>query len=149
SVRALAAGDRNVEVTGRVPSVVQYFQRATVAVSPLQCGAGIQNKVLEAMATGTPVVSTSIANRGVRGVGGRHLVVADAADEFAGAVLALLDDAPRREALAEAGRELVTEKYGWHGVLDALLGVYAEVRGARLGPPLTVPFPQLEMMEDR
>ena len=103
-VRALAS--RDVEVTGR-------------------SGSGIQIKVLEAMAVGTPVVSSAIANRGVNGVDGRDLLVRDDPEGFARAVLQLLGDAGLRASLGQAGRDYVEHHFRWERHAERLASLYA------------------------
>lgn len=126
AVRALAAAHPGrVEVTGRVPDLVPYLHRATVAVAPMVYAVGIQNKVLEAMATATPVVATPIATRALGAEPGRHLAVADTPAAFAAAILALLDDPARAAALGAAGRAYVEAHHTWDGAAAALEGVYA------------------------
>lgn len=112
-----------IEVTGTVESVVPHLRQASVSVCPLRVAAGIQNKVLEAMALGVPVVSTSAALAGIRAKSDRDLVVADTAAGIAAEVAGLLDDAPRRARLSAAGRRLVRERYLWSTVLDPYLAV--------------------------
>jgi len=128
TVRALARTD-GVEVLGFVSSIADTLHRATLAVCPLQSGAGIQNKVLEAMATGTPVVSTSLAVAGVEGAKpGKHFVLADAKKAFSTAVLQLLDDEERRASMAAAGREFVESEYRWSATVDQMEALLHEAR---------------------
>ena len=116
-VRALALDVPGIEVLGQVPDVTTYLHRATIAVCPMRTGSGIQNKVLEAMAAGTPVVATPLANRGVRAVPGRDLIVASDAPHFASAVLRLMEDPSERARLAASGRAFVETHFRWeeHG----------------------------------
>ena len=123
SVRRL--GGHAVQVTGAVPSVSPYLHRAAVAVAPLLSGAGMQNKVLEAMAAGAPVVATPIAAAGLSAaVAGEHLLVAREADEFARHVLSLLSDQRLATALAVNARRLVEEHYTWERSVDELERIY-------------------------
>lgn len=111
-VRAL--GERpGVTVTGFVPDVRTYLAEATISVAPLRIARGIQNKALEAMAMGLPVVASPSAVQGIAGVDGRDFVVADGADATAAAVLALLDDPARAEALGRAARAYVEAHHDW------------------------------------
>jgi len=116
-VRALSG----VEVTGTVESVVPHLLEAQVSVCPLRVSAGIQNKVLEAMALGVPVVSTPAGVVGIRAEAGRDLVVADSAEAMAREVSALLDDPGRCARLSKAGRALVRSRYLWSQVLEPYL----------------------------
>jgi len=129
-VRALAAASPNIEVTGAVPDMAECLREASVAVCPMRSGSGIQNKVLEAMAVGTPVVSTTIANRGVNGVPGQDLLVADDPEGFARAVEQLLDDAQLRERFAHAGRACVERNFRWERHAERLERLYAPLTGA-------------------
>jgi glycosyltransferase involved in cell wall biosynthesis len=94
-------------VTVDAPDVAQHLAHAAVFVNPVQRGAGVNIKMVEAMAAGLPVVTTSIGARGLHWRDGEHLVVADDPAEFGRAVASLLDDAALRARLAEAGRRFV------------------------------------------
>jgi sugar transferase (PEP-CTERM/EpsH1 system associated) len=122
-VRALAGS--GVIVTGRVPDVRPYLQHAEVVVAPLRVARGIQNKVLEGMAMGRPVVVTGRALEGIDAAAGRHVLVGDTATEFAARVVDVLTGA--WGGLGEAGRALVAERYSWDCHSERLLGF---VRGS-------------------
>ncbi|HVS17622.1 MAG TPA: TIGR03087 family PEP-CTERM/XrtA system glycosyltransferase, partial [Planctomycetota bacterium] len=81
-----------VTVTGFVERTQEWLARAAVSVAPLRIARGIQNKVLEALACGLPVVGTTSATQGVEGEAGRDILVADDAEDFAARVIELLDD---------------------------------------------------------
>ena len=102
-----------VTVTGFVPDLNEYLNNAAVFVAPLRFAAGIQNKVLEAMAAGRPVVTTSLVNDGLGARAGRHVLVADDAHSTAQQIVKLLTDAQIREELGRAGRRFVEERYSW------------------------------------
>jgi sugar transferase (PEP-CTERM/EpsH1 system associated) len=124
SVRVRALAGDGISVLGRVPRMADRLARATVSLCPLQSGSGIQNKVLEAMAVGTPVVTTSIGNQGVQAVSGRDLLVADGPDAFTAGVERLLDDAALRARLATHGRTLVQERFQWNVHAERLETLY-------------------------
>lgn len=113
-----------IEVTGYVPRIQDYLAQATVAVAPIQAGTGIQNKVLEAMATGAPVVATPYALGGIEAVDGEHLLVAEDAEGLAEQVVRLLRDPALRRRLARNARRLVEEKYTWERSVAMLEKVY-------------------------
>jgi sugar transferase (PEP-CTERM/EpsH1 system associated) len=122
AVRALA--DEHIEVTGTVADIRPFMQKATVYVVPLRIGGGTRLKIFEAMAMGQPVVSTTVGAEGLPVVSGEHAIIADGPRAFADAVLSLLRDSKRRQALGAAARKLVVEQYDWSvaaGVLDAAL----------------------------
>lgn len=100
-----------VEVAGTVPSMAPYLRAADLVVVPLRVGSGTRIKILEAFAHGVPVVSTTIGAEGLDVVAGRHLALADDAEELARACAVLLTDRSRREALAAAGGRLHAERH--------------------------------------
>ncbi|MCB0123138.1 MAG: glycosyltransferase [Caldilineaceae bacterium] len=113
-----------VEVTGTVPDLPPYLQRATVAAAPLLYGAGIQNKVLEAMACGAPVVTTRQAAGGMQAKPGQDLLVADDTQTFADEIVRLIADPAERQALGDAGRAYVEANHSWFAVVDRLEEIY-------------------------
>ena len=121
---------RTVVVTGTVPDVRPYLRAATVAVAPVAYGAGIQNKVLEAMACGTAVVASPHAVAALDVTPGRELLVAAGAPEFARAVLDLLADARRRQLLAVAARRYVVERHSWAAAAERAVAAYRVAAGA-------------------
>jgi sugar transferase (PEP-CTERM/EpsH1 system associated) len=127
-VRALA-GLPGVTVTGRVPDIRPYVAHADVAVAPLRIARGIQNKVLEAMALGTPVVASPQAFEGVRAIPGQDLLVADGADATARAIMAVL--AGEHADLRAAGRRAMERHHGWPAALARLDGLMAPLIAQR------------------
>ena len=119
-----------VTVTGTVPDVRDYVRRAAVTVAPLQIARGTQNKILESMAMGVPVVCSTLASRGVDAVPGEHLVVADSDDEWVSAILSLLEAPDKRRKLAEAGRARVLSNHSWSASMQKLDGILGELVGA-------------------
>ena len=104
-ITRLAATVPGVHVTGYVPDTNPYLDRCAVSVAPLRWGGGMKGKVSEAVARGVPVVTTTIGAQGFGVRDGGGMVVADGAAEFADAVIALLSDPARAEALGLAGQE--------------------------------------------
>jgi len=125
AVRGLAK-DPAVTVTGRVDDVAPYLRRATVAVAPMRSGSGQQFKILEAMASGAPVVATAAEAAQVGAEHDRELLVADDPSAFAAAVLELVEDPDRALGLAHRARRLVEEHFTWRHSVDALEAVYHE-----------------------
>jgi glycosyltransferase involved in cell wall biosynthesis len=115
-----------VTVTGTVPDLRPYLQRAAVAVVPILYGVGIQNKVLEAMACGTAVVASPQAVSAIQAAPGEDLLVAEAPAAFAAAVLRLLTDDDLRRAVAGRGRAYVETHHHWDRIVERLEGVYRE-----------------------
>ncbi len=160
-VRAMGLRTPAVEVLGKVHDLGAWLAKATVAVAPMRSGSGIQNKVLEAMSAGAPVVTTSIGNRGVGAEHGRQLLVADTARDFAEAIRVLIDNPGRRAELAGVARAYVESQFRWEEHASKLTELY-EMRGAEQGvrnlpesvrggttaaPRLAVRAPKLNVMQ--
>ncbi len=109
-----------VTVTGSVPDVRPYVTRAALTVAPLRIARGTQNKILEAMAMGIPVVCSSIAAGGVDAIPGQHLVTADTPTETCEAILRVLDNPAERARLAQAGRARVLSNHAWPNSMKRL-----------------------------
>lgn len=118
------AADPRVTVTGYVPEMVPYLQQATVAVSPLRYGVGVQNKVLEAMATATPTVTDRQCMAALQAQPERDLLVADDDVQFAAAIARLLDDAALRRSIGQAGRAYVERHHRWTASAALLAQMY-------------------------
>jgi glycosyltransferase involved in cell wall biosynthesis len=117
----------HVIVTGRVPEIQAYLKRATVFVSPLRMGAGIKNKVLEALASGCPVVATPLSADGITVENGRDALIAEL-DTLPETVVRLLRDTDLQRSLAEHGRALVAARYTWGRVADMYEALYEAIR---------------------
>jgi glycosyltransferase involved in cell wall biosynthesis len=113
----------SVHFTGRLPDVKDAVAGAAVAVVPLLTGGGTRLKVLEALALGTPVVSTSKGVEGIDLTAGVHALVADTPEAFAAAVLRVLAEPPLAARLSDAGRALVAASYTWDAIGRRLLDV--------------------------
>jgi hypothetical protein len=109
-----------VTVTGFVPDVRPYLQRAAVSLAPLYIARGVQNKILESMAVGAPVVCSSLAARGIDATPGEHFLTADTPEEYAEAILRLLERPDERRRLAIAGRARVLSHHSWSGAMAKL-----------------------------
>ena len=132
-----------VQVTGHVPDVRPYVGDAAVGIAPLRIARGTQNKVLEMMAMGVPVVASAEASRGIRARAGEHLMVAENSDMFITQVIELLRDRERGERLGAAGRAQAVNGHSWPAsmaIVDEVLELEgsAAVAGGELASQLTV-----------
>jgi len=114
------ASDPSVEVTGRVPDLRPYLDRAQVAIDPLRVGAGLQNKMLEGMSMGVPMVVTAVANEGIGAEPGQHFLKADTPEDIAAAIVALLGDESLRTTMGAAARKFIVEQWSWEKHFDDL-----------------------------
>jgi glycosyltransferase involved in cell wall biosynthesis len=124
----LALRDEAIEVTGTVPSVAPYYEDALAAIVPLRTGGGTRLKILEAMAAGVPVISTTLGAEGLALSQGENILIADgeqswmeALDSISGAGHEM-----RWKAMAEAGRSLVESRYDWKVLGKNLFDTYCE-----------------------
>lgn len=123
SVVALTS-DPSISVTGFIPDMRGALGTATIAICPIKVKVGIQNKILEAMAMGLPVVCSREGTAGLEAVEGRDLLVSDSDLEFAEHVCHLLDDSPAREHLGAAGRAYVETHHRWSSAAHKLESLY-------------------------
>jgi sugar transferase (PEP-CTERM/EpsH1 system associated) len=114
-----------VELVGEVSDVRPYLQDASVVVAPLQIARGIQNKVLEALAVGKPVIASRQAIEGLEVVAGEHLYQATTPDEWFSCISALFLDSAERRRLGAAGRSFVVNRHRW----DRCLQPFEEILG--------------------
>jgi glycosyltransferase involved in cell wall biosynthesis len=117
---ARLAATAGVEVTGRVEDVRDFVGRAAVYVVPIRIGGGTRLKIFEAMSMGKAVVSTTVGAEGLPVTEGANVIIADTADRFASAIVALLRDPARRVQLERAARQLVVERYDWSAAAGQL-----------------------------
>jgi glycosyltransferase involved in cell wall biosynthesis len=127
AIRALAT-DPSICVTGFVEDVRPYIARASVVIAPFVSGRGIKNKVLEAMAMGKPVVTTSIGVRGIEVTHCEHLCIADNPVKFADQVEALLLDTAKRRRMGHQAREFVKKHHAWARVTEKIDAIFYEVQ---------------------
>lgn len=125
AVRQLAA-DQRIQVTGTVDDLRPYLAQATVAVCPALYAVGIQNKVLEAMAMGTPVVSTSAGCAALTAENGQEILTAENEKDFAAAVLQVLSDPALAKQLSVAGRQHVETHHSWKSSAQRLAEIYEQ-----------------------
>ena len=117
-----AASLAGVTLHADVADVRPFLARSAVMAVPLRIGGGSRLKILEALASGLPVVSTAVGAEGLCLADGEHLTIADSNDDMAAALLRTLRDPAAARILAEAGREVVRERYDWDALAVALEG---------------------------
>jgi glycosyltransferase involved in cell wall biosynthesis len=125
--------DESIVLTGYVDDIRTEVAGATLCVIPLRKGGGTRLKILEAMALGTAVVSTSKGAEGLAVADGIHLLIADGPADFAGQIVRLLRDGGLRRQLAENGRRLVEQRYDWRSIGRAYVDVVERASLAKKG----------------
>ncbi|MBI1760907.1 MAG: TIGR03087 family PEP-CTERM/XrtA system glycosyltransferase [Acidobacteria bacterium] len=109
-----------IEVTGSVPDVRPYVLRSAAMIAPLSIARGTQNKILEALALGVPVITSAVAVKGVDAEPEQHLLVGNAPEEYAQAALRLMNNADERARLAAAGRARMLSHHNWTASLERM-----------------------------
>jgi sugar transferase (PEP-CTERM/EpsH1 system associated) len=125
-----------VTVTGSVPDVRPFIRSSALMVAPLNIARGTQNKILEAMAMGVPVVTSTIAAGGVDAESVKHFLVADTPEEYAQSILRIVESPEERERLASAGRQRMLSHHAWpHSmarldqIIDRCIKTFNETKG--------------------
>ena len=122
AVRQLASP--NVEVVGSVPDIRLYYRRSRVFIAPMRIGSGLQNKILEAMATGVPCVTTPIANLAIGATPGTQLLIGEKPDELASHIISLLSDSNFAHSLAGNASQFVRTRFSWPAAVQPLQQIF-------------------------
>jgi len=118
-----------VNVTGYLEDPYNYIEKSKIVVAPMRFGAGIQNKILEGMALGKVVVTTSKGARGISGEDGKHFIVVNGEKETAEEILDLLNNKQKRKEIEDNAKKLINEKYRWDIIAEKLYKEIDEVLG--------------------
>ncbi len=124
----LALQSAKIIVTGFVKDLRDWYKEASIVVSPLRFGAGTQNKVLEAMSMGIPIVSTNIGFEGLNIFSGEGVIVAMDTEPFAQACIRLLSDAKMRKEVGQVGVGVIRTQFDWKTISNLLIGYCVEVK---------------------
>lgn len=109
--------NKNVVITGWVESISEYISKGTVFVSPLVSGAGLKNKIIEAMALKIAIVATSLSVDGIEVQDDEHLYLADSVEVFASRIIELIDNKAKRDKFVKNSYDLIIQKYNWENIL--------------------------------
>jgi sugar transferase (PEP-CTERM/EpsH1 system associated) len=123
----------DITVTGFVPDLNTYLNNASVFVAPLRFAAGVQNKVLEAMAAGRPVVTTSLVNDGLGAQPEQEILVANDATATARQIVRLLTNEQLREQIGRAGRQFVRSRFSWTHVVERMRAIEESLQSGPQG----------------
>lgn len=123
----LALANDDIEITGRVPSVQDYLASATIFVCPLRVGAGIKNKVLEALAMTIPIIATPLSMEGIAAKDGIHVLIADL-EQMAEVTIDLLKNRTFQQTLSANSRPLIEAQYTWESVATQYESLYQKLQ---------------------
>ncbi len=125
---------RGVEIVGEVPDVRPYLREADIAISPLHLARGIQNKVLEAMASALPVVVSPESAEGIEANSGSEIMIAESASQWCETLLQLAKDPASRQRIGAAARDLVVSRYSWAARLQPFVELFRSPNDTWLEP---------------
>ena len=128
-VRALAL-TTGIEVTGTVDDVRPFYRQAAAAIVPLNVGGGSRLKILEAMAAGVPVVSTTLGAEGLDVQHGENILIADTNEQLVEAIVNVVENQAQRNGLSAAGRALVSNHYEWAKLGANLFEIHQQLLAA-------------------
>lgn len=122
-----------VIATGFVDDIAACYQSAEVFVCPLQSGAGVKNKILEALSTGLPIVTSSLGVDGIEHIQeGEHYLLANDPETFAHNTVRMLADSPMRRAMGQSSRAVAVRHLSWQPVVDRYFDALAQLARARV-----------------
>jgi glycosyltransferase involved in cell wall biosynthesis len=126
-ITRFAQTDFQIEVSGQIPDIRAAFHGAHILLAPVLSGKGTRYKILEAMASGTPIIATSTAVEGLGVTNGRHVLIADTAFDLAKATLALLQNPTLQRQLSQNGKRFVATHYDWDLIARKLNTIYQDL----------------------
>jgi sugar transferase (PEP-CTERM/EpsH1 system associated) len=113
SPRVQKLASQQVHVTGWVEDIRDYYASSRIFIAPMQIGTGLQNKLLEAMAMRMPCITSPLANNALRATNNKEIIIADSVEEYAQAILNLLDNKEKAQQIAENALRFISTNYDW------------------------------------
>jgi glycosyltransferase involved in cell wall biosynthesis len=120
------AQNPGIKVTGYVEDLLPLYLESDVSIAPMRIAGGVMCKILDAMATGLPVITTSLGNEGISARKEEEVLVADTPEEFAQRTIELLQDGNLRKKISHNGLDFVRRHFSWEGIIARLENIYQE-----------------------
>ena len=121
SKRVLKLANNNIEVQGWVEDIRKTYSSGKIFFAPMTIGSGLQNKLLEAMSTSIPCITSELSNRSLKAVEKKNILIGRSVNEYVNHITSLLNDEKKRKKIGENGRKYVIENYNWKTANDKLL----------------------------
>ena len=119
---------KNVDFLGYVDDVKRYIRKSDICIAPLRYGSGTRLKILEYMALGKPVISTSKGAEGLEYINSVNMIIEDNIDSFPERILELIEKKSKRDEIGKNARQLIEEKYDWDIYKEKLVRIYEEIQ---------------------
>ncbi|MET0109305.1 MAG: glycosyltransferase family 4 protein [Candidatus Thiodiazotropha sp.] len=123
----IASDDNAIKVLGYVDDIRPFVAKSAIYVVPLRVGGGTRLKVLDALAQGKAIVSTSIGSEGIEVTDRTNIYLEDTSEGFASSIIQLINDDAKRKELGRQARKLAEEKYAWPSIAEGLIDVYKNI----------------------
>ena len=127
AIRSRFSSLPGVTITGLVPDVRPYYSGCTIFIAPIRLGSGSRLKIVEAMAMGCPVVSTTIGCEGIPVIDREHILLGDDASAFAAQTIELAKNALLRHRIGDQGQRLITQHFSWSSLAEKYNQVYQQL----------------------
>ena len=121
SKRVLKLANKNIEIQGWVEDIRKTYNSGKIFFAPMTIGSGLQNKLLEAMSTSIPCITSELSNRSLKAVEKKNILIGRSVNEYVNHIISLLNDEKKRKKIGESGRNYVIENYNWKTSNDKLL----------------------------
>ena len=115
----------NIDVTGWVDDIRPYFSQSKIMLAPMLISIGMQNKILQGMAMKIPCITTQLANNAIEASNGTEVIIANTAEEFANAIIDLLNDESKQNKIAENAFTFVNKNYTWQAMTEKLNALFS------------------------
>lgn len=123
----IASEDNGIKVLGYVDDIRPFVAKSAIYVVPLRVGGGTRLKVLDALAQGKAIVSTSIGSEGIEVTDRTNIYLEDTSEGFASSIIELINDDKKRKELGRQARKLAEERYAWPSIAEGLIQAYKNI----------------------
>ncbi|MEW8007367.1 MAG: glycosyltransferase family 4 protein, partial [Candidatus Thiodiazotropha endolucinida] len=123
----IASEDNGIKVLGYVDDIRPFVAKSAIYVVPLRVGGGTRLKVLDALAQGKAIVSTSIGSEGIEVTDRTNIYLEDTSEGFASSIIELINDDEKRKELGCQARKLAEERYAWPSIAEGLIKAYKNI----------------------
>jgi glycosyltransferase involved in cell wall biosynthesis len=121
SNRVLKLSNKNIKIQGWVEDIRKTYSSGKIFFAPMTIGSGLQNKLLEAMSTSIPCITSELSNRSLKAINNKDILIGNSVNEYINHIISLLKDEKKRKIIGNSGRNYVIENYKWNTANEKLL----------------------------